>query len=201
MNRESRIWEWVQKAPGACAGGSVAFGLPTAALGCPRTSVLRCFMRLELSGALYLLSCKWDAWKGLQAESEAAALWLALVVGPWIWVLSPWSVTLHWELPPGEFPDVWRGHRVLGLCYSLRTGPSEGQVSTWALWAGCALCQGKTWKIYLRLPLFYLLALNVGYVNSFSVSDTIFLVDPFSFLDIGNLRLLMCHQQKFSQTG
>lgn len=70
MNRESRIWEWVQKAPGACAEDSVAFGLPSAALGCPRTSVLRCFMRLELPGALYLLSCRWDAWKGAPGQAQ-----------------------------------------------------------------------------------------------------------------------------------
>lgn len=156
-------------------------GSPLLLLAAPGTSLLRCFMRLELPGALYLLSCRWDAWKAAPGQTQGCSS----VVGPCIWVLSPWI----------SDPSLGTATRRIPCCLEGSRSPGALLLSqnSWYLDTGdgCALCHGKTWKNYLGLLLFDLLALNAGYIGFLSFRDAIFLVGPLSFLDIGNLRLLM----------
>lgn len=130
INRESRIWDWVQKAPGACAGGSVAFGLPTAALGWPRN------ISPEM---LYGAGASWSPadgmiGKGLQAKPKAAAQGLAPALR---------FVSMISEAKLGTVP------RRIPCCLEgseTQNCPSGGEVGPWTMGVAVPCAMGKHGK-------------------------------------------------------
>lgn len=126
-------------------GAQWPLGSPRLLLAAPGTSVLRCFMRLELPGALHLLSCRWDAWKGAPGQTQGCSSVLGPCFG-FVSVISDPSL----GAVPRRIPCSLEGSQSPGGFLLSQTGPSGGQVGHWRLVVPCAMGKhGKTaWDCY-----------------------------------------------------